>query len=239
MLFCAAAFPPDGKLFALASYDATIRLWDPMTGICHSTLEGHWEGAIAITFSPDGKHLESRSTGGQTRSWCIGAGEEDQAVHTTESIACELPIRSPCTLHVNDPWVCYGIKRLFWPHSDYRVTCFTARNNIVASGQKSGRVSFVGFDLAEVPSGEPFDKPIYCECLTIFSMTFRCRNFRWWIVSWGMQYGFSVTTRFSLCAISSTTSGQSQGGRCFIPEYCDRHTETSSWAAGSLCIQRL
>src|SRR5260370_1201436 len=37
----AVAFSPDGKLLAWGSTDNPVRLWDPTTGTCRATLEGH------------------------------------------------------------------------------------------------------------------------------------------------------------------------------------------------------
>src|SRR5262245_46690491 len=49
------AFSPDFKIFASASGDTTIRLWDVATGKELATLEGHKFPISGIWFSPDGK----------------------------------------------------------------------------------------------------------------------------------------------------------------------------------------
>jgi len=68
------AFSPDGNFIASGSYDNTVRLWNPATGTCCSTLEGHSSLVLSVEFSPDGKLLASGSCDYTVRLWDLAMG---------------------------------------------------------------------------------------------------------------------------------------------------------------------
>jgi WD40 repeat protein len=57
------ALAPDGKHFASAAWDRTIRLWDLETRKELKVLKGHNAPVVCVAFSPDGRYLVSSSVG--------------------------------------------------------------------------------------------------------------------------------------------------------------------------------
>jgi RNA polymerase sigma factor (sigma-70 family) len=72
----ALAFAPDGKTFACANYEPTIRLWDTMTGEQLGQIGGDELGFYQLFFSPDGKMLVSESLNHTMHLWDLAKRKE-------------------------------------------------------------------------------------------------------------------------------------------------------------------
>ncbi|KAL7943374.1 WD40-repeat-containing domain protein [Trichoderma barbatum] len=64
----------DGTQIASCSSDKTVKLWDPETGRCTATLEGHSKGVEWVAWAPDGKHLASASDDCTAKIWDCTTG---------------------------------------------------------------------------------------------------------------------------------------------------------------------
>src|SRR5437773_1232278 len=65
----ALAFSPDGRTLASGGFDASVRLWNPVTGAEEECWREHKDRAVqALAFSPDGRYLAS---GGLDRCACV------------------------------------------------------------------------------------------------------------------------------------------------------------------------
>jgi WD40 repeat protein/serine/threonine protein kinase len=63
------AFAADGRQFATAGQDSTVRLWDVVTGRAIATLAGHEGDVNWVAFSPDGQTLASAGDDHTIRLW--------------------------------------------------------------------------------------------------------------------------------------------------------------------------
>jgi WD40 repeat protein len=70
----ALAISPDGKTFATASYDRSVRLWDLASGECRKKLTGHTGPVRALAFSPDGLQIASAGSDLSIKTWNVKTG---------------------------------------------------------------------------------------------------------------------------------------------------------------------
>lgn len=63
------AFSRDGRYFATASYDHTVRVWDTVSGVQVGKTIHHSGACVAVAFSPDGRRLLTGDEDGVARLW--------------------------------------------------------------------------------------------------------------------------------------------------------------------------
>jgi WD40 repeat protein len=83
----AVAATKDGKLFATASDDKTVRVWDSATGKTVRHFQGLLGPATAVAVRPDGKQLAAGTDDGTIRLWDLSATDEHRAsTEATDSV---------------------------------------------------------------------------------------------------------------------------------------------------------
>lgn len=70
------AFSPTGRLLAVGSDDAEVRLFDVTAKREIATLKGHAGSVSYVEFSPDGRHLASASLDGTAKLWDVASRKE-------------------------------------------------------------------------------------------------------------------------------------------------------------------
>jgi eukaryotic-like serine/threonine-protein kinase len=70
-----ADYSPDGARLATASYDGSVRIWDPVRAQLLTTLDHEDEQVVHVEFSPDGSRLATASKDAKARIWDVASGE--------------------------------------------------------------------------------------------------------------------------------------------------------------------
>lgn len=68
-----AAFSPDGRMIASASFDKSVRIWDGITGKFIATLRGHVQRVYLVSWSADSRLLCSCSADSTLKVWDVKA----------------------------------------------------------------------------------------------------------------------------------------------------------------------
>jgi WD40 repeat protein len=74
-LISSLAFSPNNKLLASASWDSTVKIWNPATGKEIRTLSGHSDRVYAVAFSADSQYLASASADKTIMIWSVASGK--------------------------------------------------------------------------------------------------------------------------------------------------------------------
>jgi len=75
------SFHPNGRILAVASSDAAVRLWDIDKGEVLHVLKGHQKEGRHLDFSADGKTLASAADYAEIKLWDIKAAAEKTSIH--------------------------------------------------------------------------------------------------------------------------------------------------------------
>ncbi|KAJ8596276.1 WD40 repeat-like protein [Rhizopogon salebrosus TDB-379] len=82
--WCPTTGPDEHELVATASFDATARLWDTVTGDCIKIFTDHTKHVYALTFSPDGRHLVTGGGDGSLLIYEVKSKEKKWSWYTGE-----------------------------------------------------------------------------------------------------------------------------------------------------------
>lgn len=128
----AVALSQDGSLLASASWDRTVRLWNPSTGQEVQKLENYQASRLSI-FTFDNRIL-------LTNRGAIYVNKGSIHATAIESLANK-------TCIIKDDWIQRNNRNLLWLPQEYRSECSAFCGNTFAIGLHSGQVSFIQVDL--------------------------------------------------------------------------------------------
>ena len=131
------AVSPHAKLVVSASRDKTIRLWDSSTRAALQTLEIK-SSIRRLSISQDGLYLET-----------------DRGLLSLQPVCtdtCSPHQPTIVNVFLDGRWVVGAVGNLLWLPPDYEGCLSAVQNNTVVLGHNSSRVTFIKFDLSQLPT---------------------------------------------------------------------------------------
>jgi len=161
-------FSFDGNLLASTSKTGMFKLWDVQSGATIQTLEGHSAPVTAVAFSPDDRLLLASASRDKTvKLWDTESGlalqtfevdnfvqdlsfsddgtflQSDRGPLCSDFLSRGIVVSQPSfppSLFLKEQWISYGVEKILWLPSEYRLSCVAIYGNIIAFSYLSDRV---------------------------------------------------------------------------------------------------